>query len=100
MKCHANYGFPKLWRYRPGPMNRTEKTVFLSGLFLVFGYPAFFILLSGSSGILIVYLVSAALFFILTGKFYCSRCIHFSCPLNRVKDDIKKEFMKYNHLTY
>ena len=29
LKCWANYGSPKLWKYRPGPMSLAEKTVFI-----------------------------------------------------------------------
>ena len=31
LKCWANYGAPKLWKYRPGPMSILEKIVFFSG---------------------------------------------------------------------
>lgn len=36
LKCWANYGSPKLWKYRPGPMTIFEKTFFLEVL-LLFG---------------------------------------------------------------
>lgn len=98
MKCWANYGLPKLWRYRPEPINKAEKTILISGFFLVFGYPAIFILLFENPGILILYLFTVAMFFILMRKFNCSRCINFSCPFNGVKESVKEEFRRYNPL--
>lgn len=45
LKCWTNYGSPKLWKYRPGPMSIIEKTIFIAG-FLIMLLPLVFILLT------------------------------------------------------
>lgn len=46
LKCWANYGSPKLWDYRPGPMTLIETVVFFGGFVIVGGYPLLFLLMS------------------------------------------------------
>ncbi len=41
LKGWANYGMPKLWKYRPGPMTFWEKVIFCTGFGLVWGYRGF-----------------------------------------------------------
>ena len=41
LKCWANYGSPKIWKYRPGPMTLIEKIVFWR-LCSCLGVPAVF----------------------------------------------------------
>lgn len=47
LQCWANYGSPKLWKYRPGPMTQVEKAIFFAGLVLIAGYPLAFLLVGG-----------------------------------------------------
>lgn len=96
LKCWANYGSPKLWRYRPGPMNLMEKTVFFSGLIIVWGYPLLFLISGLQWFLLTVYLVVTAGFFMTFGRCFCSRCINFACPLNTVDDATRRKFFKRN----
>ena len=35
LKCWANYGAPKLWAYRPGPMSHAERFWFAAGMVAV-----------------------------------------------------------------
>jgi len=46
LKCWANYGSPKFWKYRPGPMTVAEKMIFFGGLAVVWGYPLLFLIFS------------------------------------------------------
>ncbi|MCG2785661.1 MAG: hypothetical protein L6461_11195 [Anaerolineae bacterium] len=46
LQCWANYGSPKLWKYRPGPMSEGENIVFFAGLVLIAGYPLAFMVIS------------------------------------------------------
>jgi hypothetical protein len=96
IRCWANYGFPKLWKYRPEEMNRFEKTILISGFIVIWGYPAVFILLTQQWILLTEYVFSVMLFFFLLNRFACKKCINFSCPLNGVDNTVKEEFLKYN----
>ena len=96
LRCWANYGSPKLWTYRPGPMSIIEKIVFLGGFVIVWGYPLLFLIFSGRLFLLIVYLITTAGFFMTLKTYLCSQCMNFACPLNSVGEEKRKEFFKKN----
>ncbi len=96
LKCWANYGAFKLWKYRPGPMSISEKTVFFIGLFLIITYPYVFLIISGNYIIMIIYTAIAAIAVWLLQTFLCTKCINFACPLNRTDKSIRKKFMDLN----
>ena len=96
LKCWANYGSPKLWKYRPGPMTLMEKAVFFGGLIVVWGYPLLFLIPGAQWFLLVVYLLTTAGFFILLRRYLCSRCINFACPLNTVGDTVRGGFLERN----
>jgi len=73
LKCWANYGSPKIWKYRSGPMTFLEKAVFLNGFEIVWGYPLLFLISGFQFFLLIVYLVSVAGFFMTLKIFLCSK---------------------------
>ena len=96
LKCWANFGSPKIWRYRPGPMTFWEKAVFIIGFVLVWGYPLFFLIFGFQLFLLIVYLLSVAGFFMTLKTFLCSQCMNFACPLNSVDFEIRRQFFECN----
>lgn len=97
LKCWANYGAPKIWKYRPGPMTFLEKTIFLTGFVFVWGYPLIFLLTNGIQlFLLIVYIISTAGFFMTLKNFLCSQCINFACPLNSVSAKVRQGFFEHN----
>ncbi len=96
LKCWANYGSPKIWKYRPGPMVFWEKVIFLAGFGLVWGYPLFFLIAGFQLFLLIAYLLTVAGFFMTLRTFLCSQCINFACPLNTVKSEIRRDFFERN----
>jgi hypothetical protein len=96
LQCWANYGSPRLWKYRPGPMSTAEKIVFETGLVLVFGYPLAFLLLGAQWLLLAVYLLTCASFVATLRRSYCSQCMNFACPLNLVEEKVRAEFFKRN----
>jgi hypothetical protein len=98
MRCWANYGVPKFWRYRPRPMNIFEKAILICGFVFIWGYPVVFISIIKSWIYLGGYVFSVTLFFTLMYLFNCRKCINFSCPLNRVNSKVKEEFLKNNRL--
>ena len=96
LKCWANYGSPKLWRYRPGPMTVNDKIVFFGGFAIVWGYPLPFLILSSQLFLLIVYLITTSGFFMTLKSLMCSKCMNFACPLNSVDDEKRDEFFDRN----
>lgn len=96
LKCWANYGSPKLWKYRPGPMSAGEKAVFLGGLAVASLYPVPFAALSGSYGLLAIYFAFALLDAYMLRRFFCTRCFNFACPLNRVPESTREQFFACN----
>ncbi len=98
LKCWANYGSPKFWQYRPGPMSKMEKIIFIGGLVIIFFYPLIFLLLEENWLLIIMYLLLSFSFALLLHKVLCPHCMNFACPLNRVKKDVREEFFKNNPL--
>lgn len=96
LKCWANYGMPKLWKFKPRPMSRTEKAVFIAGFAAVFLFPVPFIISAHRLILLGIYMLLSAVSAVLLLSGFCSRCINFACPLNRVSDDVRKAFFEKN----
>lgn len=96
LRCWANHGSPKLWRYRPGPMSFSEKFVFLAGFAVVWGMPLPFFVLEGLWFLGAVYLLVTAGFFLTLATHLCSRCMNFACPLNRVPEPARAAFFRCN----
>ena len=96
LKCWANYGSPKLWKYRPGPMTIFEKTFFFGGFAVVWGYPFLLLALSKQIFLLLVYSMTAIGFFMTLINFMCSQCMNFACPLNRVDEKVRGQFFNKN----
>jgi hypothetical protein len=96
LKCWANYGSPRLWKYRPGPMSFGEKLTFFSGLITIWAYPIIFLLSGQHWFLLLVYALTVAGFFMTLKSFFCTRCMNFACPLNAVDEDARQIFFKQN----
>ena len=96
LKCWANHGSPKLWKYRPGPMSTAENVVFFGGLVVVWGYPLAFFVVSGLWLLLGLYALLTTGFFVTLKMFLCSQCMNFACPLNGVPDPVRAAFFKRN----
>ena len=96
LKCWANYGMPKLWKYRPGPMSLVEKILFLGGFVVIWGYPLPFLVVGTQWFQLVVYALVTTGFFMTLKEFLCSQCINFACPLNGVDEAARLEFFKKN----
>jgi hypothetical protein len=94
LRCWANYGIPKIWAYRPGPMNSAERIVFFSGLVCVWGFPLAAMTIHGLWLLLVLYIIATCAFFGLLAFLQCRRCINLACPLNRVPVAVRKEFIQ------
>ena len=96
LKCWANYGSFKLWKYRPGPMTFIEKTIFFTGFVIVWGYPLPILILQEQLLLILLYLIVTIGFFIILTVFMCSQCMNFACPLNRVDKKVRDQFFDKN----
>jgi len=96
LKCWANYGSLKIWKYRPGPMTYLEKVIFFVGFALVWGYPLIFLIADFQLFLLMVYLLTVAGFFMTLRTFLCSQCMNFACPLNSVVNEVRRDFFERN----
>ncbi|MBN2006573.1 MAG: hypothetical protein JXA21_24690 [Anaerolineae bacterium] len=96
LRCHANYGVIKFWKYRPGPMSRSEQVQFMIGALIWMCYPIVLAALGGE------YLWAGAGLIAAIGSVYnlrkisCRRCIHFSCPLNTVPKSVRDHYIRRN----
>ena len=96
LRCWANYGAPKLWRYRPGPMSISEKIVFFGGFMVIWGYPLLVMVVSVQWFLLLVYSMTTAGFFMTLMTHWCVQCMNFACPLNRVPMTVRDAFFTQN----
>ena len=94
LRCHANWGLPKIPGFSPRPLNFWEKLIWLFFLAVFFLYYIPFFIISQQW--LLLVLTSAGLFTavwtLLRTK--CNRCYNLSCPFNRVPDDVKRAFFR------
>ena len=96
LKCWANYGSPKLWRYRPGPMSTTENIIFIGGLTVIVGLPTAVFLLHAEWAILLLFSFALTIAILFMRTTMCAHCINFACPFNGVDSKIKSSFMDMN----
>ena len=96
LRCWANYGAPKPWRYRPGPMSKTENVVFFAGLVIVWTYPIPFFITGGLWTLLGLYAIVNAGFFLTLKRLFCTRCMNFACPLNGTPEWTRMLFLARN----
>ena len=95
LRCHANWGLPKIPKFNPRPSNKIEKTVWLIYVaVLMLWYVPFFIV---SQQWLLLGLTTWALF--ASGwtlqRTKCSRCYNLSCPVNRVPEETREKFFEH-----
>jgi hypothetical protein len=96
LQCWANFGSPKLWKYRPGPMTRGENFVFFAGIILIAGYPLAFLVVGMQWALLAVFGVTIIGMAALMGRVMCARCMNFACPFNRVDREVREAFFALN----
>jgi hypothetical protein len=96
LRCHANYGLFKLWKYNPHPMSRLEQFQFLIGVGIFVGFPIPWMILGNQFTLLTLSLIGAAIFILILITKLCIRCVNFSCPLNRVPKETRNRFLIRN----
>ena len=115
LHCWALPGSPKLWRYRPEPMSKLEKAILMLFFLFVLAFPVlvetygiWFVSMSysqfglyallGMVGITLATLMAELQFLYILVHDFCSRCVNFSCPANRVPKSMVDEYLRKNHV--
>ncbi len=96
LKCWANYGAPKIWKYRPGPMSKIETIVFVTCMAIVFLYPSPFLFLAKQWSFFVIHLLTVISFFATLRSCLCNQCINFACTFNAVPEKERDKFFKEN----
>ncbi len=96
LRCHANYGVIKFWKYRPGPMSKAEQWQFIAGVLIGMGYPLALMLLGKQWPWAVAGLAALTSGAYNLRKISCSRCIHFSCPANAVPKPVVDAYLRRN----
>jgi hypothetical protein len=96
LNCWANYGSPKIWKYRPGPMNLLEKIIFLLGIAIIATYPVVIIILSKQFVLLTIFVLYLIVGAYIVYRSMCIKCMNFACPFNGVCVETKEMFLEHN----
>ncbi|MFX1539861.1 MAG: hypothetical protein ACFFBX_03680, partial [Promethearchaeota archaeon] len=94
LRCHANYGLFKLWKYNPAPMSHSEQAQMVIGVAIMIGFPFPLLFLSQQWVFLIFALFGAIVLGAILFGWLCVQCVNFSCPFNRVPKDEVDAFLK------
>lgn len=96
LQCMANYGCPKFFTYEPGPIRQWEKVQLLIGFAVMGGYPFVFMILGGAYLWLFLSMAGLLFFFGALIRVKCTKCINFSCILNRVPEQTVNQYLNRN----
>ncbi|MBI9109504.1 MAG: hypothetical protein JEZ04_22360 [Spirochaetales bacterium] len=96
VKCYANYGLHKAWKYNPSPMSKFEQIQFLIGISIFVIYPLVFLLIAQAFVCSILYIISSIVWIVSMHFLGCAKCPNFSCPLNNVPKNVVDEYLKKN----
>ncbi len=94
LRCHANYGLFKLWKYNPAPMSHSEQAQMVIGVAIMIGFPFPLLFLSKQWVFLILASFGAIVLGAILFGWLCVQCVNFSCPFNRVPKDEVDAFLK------
>jgi hypothetical protein len=82
LKCIFFRGLPKFFAPRNAPLSRLEKLAAVAAMVLVLFFPLAW--LAEEPGLLLVYLLSLAVFLATVRRHECRRCAFSDCPVNAV----------------
>ncbi len=95
LRCHANWGLPKIPRFAPRPLKTWEKGTWLLYVAVLFLYYVPFFVASRQWLLLVITtsnLIAAAW---TVRRTQCNRCYNLSCPVNSVSEEVKKAFFTH-----
>lgn len=87
-KCMFIWGVPKFFKPRPGPLKFIEKAVSLIAPIILVCFPFYW--LFPQKGLLVIYILSLAVFIAALRRYECGRCIYFHCPVNNVPEEVRR----------
>jgi hypothetical protein len=90
--CLGNWGSPKLFKHKPGPISRGGQAVFI--LFSSFYVLSPIFYLVDRWEFVAIQLVMAISFFATLRHWACSQCPNFGCILNTVPDENRNQFLE------
>ena len=96
VKCYANYGIYKVWKYNPAPMSSSEKIQFIISITLFAIIPLIPLVITELYIYFSISLVLSLIWIISMHFLGCSKCPNFSCPLNSVSKEVVDEYLKQN----
>ena len=96
VKCYANYGIYKVWKYNPAPMSSSEKIQFIISIALFAIIPLISLVITELYIYFSISLVLSLIWIISMHFLGCSKCPNFSCPLNNVSKEVVDEYLKQN----
>jgi hypothetical protein len=96
LRCHANYGVIKIWKYQTGPMSTWEKAQFIVGVLIWVCFPFPFLLLGQEYLLVLIGACAGVSGAFVLRRNVCSRCINFSCPMNTVPKKLVDEYLGRN----
>ena len=98
IRCYGNSGIPRFFQYHPEPMSISEKIQFLVGISILVIFPIPFLILAEQYLLLLITIIGITIWIGFQLTRMCTRCINFSCPLNRVSKNLRDEFLKHNEV--
>ncbi|MHC1591108.1 MAG: hypothetical protein ACXQS8_03410 [Candidatus Helarchaeales archaeon] len=96
LHCYANYGFYKPVEFTPNPMTRSERIQFITGFLLFLIVPIIFLIIGLQYLMALLAGVGSVIWALILSHEICVDCINFSCPLNKVPEEMRNEFLKKN----
>ncbi len=94
LRCHANWGLPKIPSFNPRPMSRVEGATWLLYGAVLFFYCVPFFVISHQWLLLGITTLALVVAVWLVRRTRCPRCYHLSCPANRLPEDVRAVFLK------
>jgi hypothetical protein len=79
-------------------MSGFEKAQLITGFAILAGYPFPFMWLGGETLLMFISAWGGGVFFWTLSKYTCTRCVNFSCPLNRVPKGAVDAYLLRNHV--
>lgn len=94
LRCHANWGMPKIPKFDPRPVSRVGGWLFLLYAAVLFLYYIPFFVISHQWLLLLWCTCAFVTWFWVLQRTQCTRCYHLSCPINRVPDATRQVFFR------
>jgi hypothetical protein len=94
LRCHANWGLPKIPGRSTRPMSSLEKTVWVAYVLILFLFYIPFFVISRQWLLLLITSWGALCWAWVVVRTQCNRCFNLSCPANRVPEDVRRVFFE------